>query len=166
MLPSTQTRRAPRTRPPECQPSAATPRAAATRPSDTRPSRTATAMAIRALDAGIQQEAGEPQGVGRIALRALQFRPRTPDAALYASDGCWRDGSAMVGRRPAGGNSMTERQMFRAIVRGFGVFLAVSAVETYWFDLDRLLGLVSNTGYRYSISHEFLDASIQIVFAY
>ena len=61
---------------------------------------------------------------------------------------------------------MTERQMFRAIVRGFGVFLAVSAVETYWFDLDRLLGLVSNTGYRYSISHEFLDASIQIGFAY
>ena len=36
---------------------------------------------IHTLDQRIQQEAGKPQGVGRLALRPLQFRAGTSDAA-------------------------------------------------------------------------------------
>ena len=39
---------------------------------------------IHAPDQRIQQEASEPESVGRAALRALQFRARASDAALYA----------------------------------------------------------------------------------
>jgi hypothetical protein len=53
---------------------------------------------IYAADKCVQQDAGEPQSVRGPALRALQFRSRASDAALYARDGRWRHGSAMVGR--------------------------------------------------------------------
>jgi hypothetical protein len=39
------------------------------------------------------------KGVGPTALRALHFRQRASDAALYAGNGRWRDESAMVSRR-------------------------------------------------------------------
>ena len=53
---------------------------------------------IYAADKYVQQEAGEPQSIGRVALRPFQFRSRASDAALYARYGRWLDGSAMVGR--------------------------------------------------------------------
>jgi hypothetical protein len=61
---------------------------------------------------------------------------------------------------------MSERQMFRAIVRGVGVFQVVGGVESLWFSVNRLLGLVSAAGYRYSGAHDFLDASIVLIVAY
>jgi hypothetical protein len=39
---------------------------------------------IQPIDQRVQQEAGEPQGVGRAALRTLQLRADSSDAALYA----------------------------------------------------------------------------------
>ncbi len=53
---------------------------------------------IYAADKYVQQEAGEPQSIGRVALRPLQSRSRASDAAPYARYGRWLDGSAMVGR--------------------------------------------------------------------
>jgi hypothetical protein len=61
---------------------------------------------------------------------------------------------------------MTERQMFRAIVRGVGVFLAAYGVEHYLFILDRLLRLFPNAPYRYSTPQDFMDASIVMVLGY
>jgi hypothetical protein len=51
---------------------------------------------IYSADKCIQQEVGEPQGVGCAPLRALQFRPRASDAQDDTGDGRLRDGSAMV----------------------------------------------------------------------
>ena len=42
-----------------------------------------------------QQETSKPESVGRAALRALQFRASSSDAALYASDGSGSRRSAM-----------------------------------------------------------------------
>ena len=61
---------------------------------------------------------------------------------------------------------MTERQTFRAVVRGIGAWWAVSSVVTYWYLLDRLVFRFPPDQYRFSGWHTFLDASIMLVVGY
>jgi hypothetical protein len=61
---------------------------------------------------------------------------------------------------------MTERQMFRAIVRALGVYWAVYGVTQYWYFLDRIVLRFPQEQYRFSRTHDFLDASIMIVIGY
>jgi hypothetical protein len=65
------------------------------------------------------QEAGKPESVGRVALRALQFRARASDAALHARYGRWRDGSAMVGRGIGRERNRVNLQMKALLDLGF-----------------------------------------------
>jgi hypothetical protein len=61
---------------------------------------------------------------------------------------------------------MTERQTFRAIVRGIGVWWAVYGVASYWYLLDRLVFRFPQNQYRYSRGHDFLDSSIMLAVGY
>jgi hypothetical protein len=61
---------------------------------------------------------------------------------------------------------MTERQLFRAIVRGVGVYLGVFGVEHCTFILWRLLSLFPSARYQYTTSQDFLDASVVTLLGY
>ena len=61
---------------------------------------------------------------------------------------------------------MTERQLFGAIVRGLGVYVAVNGIEQMWMVLARLLSLSAEMQFRFSRTQDFLYASTLFAVSY
>ena len=61
---------------------------------------------------------------------------------------------------------MTERQMFGAIVRGVGVYVAVNGIEQMWMVLARLLSLSPDMQFRFTLMQDFLYSSTLFAVSY